>query len=234
MSADGDITGTPSGASDGSVTVEATFAGSCTASREIAFDYPCQRPTFPPPAAWTTTNYYTGASVGEDGWINGLNVYLDREKAQWIDLGATSATTLRNVMIAFGLAHSADPNKIVPVRIYDGTTGAPGALLATADLTMGALMSDVGNGFYSLATFSPAVTLPASRKIFVSIGLTGLTYQAASFPDRDVLSLVSNASGQTTPSTIWERQADDNWYQYTTAGSWNLAASLYVFPLVCD
>jgi hypothetical protein len=49
---------------------------------------------------------------------------------------------------------------------------------------------------------------------------------------KDTLSIVSNSAGQTVPSAIWEQQSNNTWYQYTTAGSWNLSASLYIHPFL--
>src|SRR3989344_3717371 len=192
----------------------------------------CLQINLPVPAGWTGSNYYTGASVGQDGWINGINVYLDKQKAMYFDASASPYTILNNVWVAFGLAYSATPSKIVPVHIYDGTSGTPGALIGTSNLTMGQIMSDVDGGFYTEANFvNSPVTLPASKKFFVSVDLTNLQWTAGV---KDTLSVVSNAAGQTTPSAIWEQQSDNLWYQYTTAGSWNLSASLFVHPFLTD
>ncbi len=192
----------------------------------------CQKINLPTPAGWTGSNYYTGATVGSDGWINGMNVYLDKQKAMYFDASASANTILNNVWVAFGLAYSATPGKIVPINIYDGTSGTPGALLGSTNLTMGQIMSDVNGGFYTEASFvNNPVTLPASKKFFVSVGLTNLQWTAGV---KDTLSIVSNSAGQTTPSAIWEQQSDNNWYQYTTAGSWNLSASLYVHPFLTN
>jgi len=190
----------------------------------------CQRINLPVPAGWTGANYFTGASVGQDGWINGMNVYLDKQKAMYFDASASPNTILNNVYLAFGLAYSANPAKIVPVRIYDGTSGTPGAQIGTVNLTMGQIMADVDGGFYTEANFVNApVTLPASKKFFVSVDLTNLQWTAGV---KDTLSIVSNSVGQSVPSTIWEQQANNTWYQYTTAGSWNLSASLFVHPFI--
>jgi PKD repeat protein len=192
----------------------------------------CLQINLPAPAGWTGSNYYTGATVGQDGWINGMNVYLDKQKAMYFDASASPYTILNNVWVAFGLAYSANPNKVVPVRVYDGTSGTPGALIGSSNLTMGQIMSDVDGGFYTEASFVNApVTLPASKKFFVSVDLTNLQWTAGV---KDTLSIVSNAAGQTTPSAIWEQQTNNTWYQYTTAGSWNLSASLYVHPFLTD
>lgn len=192
----------------------------------------CQRINLPTPAGWTPSNYYTGATVGSDGWINGMNVYLDKQKAMYFDASASPNTILNNVYVAFGVAYSASPNKIVPINVYDGTSGTPGALLGTTNLTMGQIMSDVDGGFYTEVSFvNNPVTLPASKKFFVSVGLTNLQWSAGV---KDTLSIVSNSVGQTTPSAIWEQQANNTWYQYTTAGSWNLSASLYIHPFLTN
>jgi subtilisin family serine protease len=193
----------------------------------------CTKVNLPPPAGWTAVNYYTGASVGQDGWINGMNMYLDKEKAMYFDESAQPYTILNNVWVAFGKAYSANPAKIVPIRVYDGTSGTPGAQIGTTiNVTMGQIMSDVSGGYYTEFSYVNApITLPASKKFFVSVDLTNLQWQAGV---HDTLSIVSNTAGQTTPSAIWEKQSDNNWYQYTTAGSWNLSASLYIHPFLTN
>lgn len=190
----------------------------------------CEKINLPAPASWTTANYYSGSSVGQNGWINGMNGFLNKQKAMYFDASASPNTILNNVYIAFGEAYSANQNKIVPVRIYDGTSGTPGTQIGTVNLTMGQIMSDVISGLYTKANFVNApVTLPASKKFFVSVDLTNLQWTASV---KDTLAIVSNSIGQTTPSAIWEQQANNVWYQYTTAGSWNLSASLYVHPFI--
>ncbi len=192
----------------------------------------CQKINLPAPVGWTGTNYFTGATVGQDGWINGMNVYLDKQKAMYFDASASPNTILNNVWVAFGRAYSATPGKIVPITIYDGTSGTPGAVLGSSNLTMGQIMTDVNGGFYTEASFvNNPVTLPASKKFFVSVGLTNLQWSVGV---KDTLNVVSNTAGQTTPSAIWEQQADNLWYQYTTAGSWNLSASLYIHPFLTN
>lgn len=188
----------------------------------------CLSVNFPTPSGWTYSNYFTGVN-GADGWINGVNVYLDKQKAMYFDQSATPYTHLEQAYIAFGVAGTANPGKLVPVRVYDGTSGTPGALLGTSLLTMGGIVSDAQNAVYTAAVFEPALTLPASKKFFVSIDLTNLTWSSGT---KDTLSIVSNTNGQTTPSAIWEQQSNNVWYQYGTAGSWSLNASLLIHPFL--
>lgn len=184
----------------------------------------CTRINYPIPTAWTFANYVTGTG-GANGFVNGNNAFLDKEKAMYFDASAQSGTVLNSVLIAFGTAYSANQNKIVPVRIYDGTSGTPGAVLGTTNVRIGDIMTNVNNSNYTNVSFvNNAVTLPASKKFFVSVGLTNLTWSG------DSLSVLSNTNGQTTPSAIWEKQSDNAWYQYGAAGSFNLNASLIMHP----
>lgn len=192
----------------------------------------CEMINYPIPSSWTLTNYYTGATVGQDGWINGMNVYLDKEKAMYFDASSSPYNTLVGVYVAFGLAYSANPNKIVPLKIYDGTSGTPGTLLGTVNSTMGQIMADeAGNSYTEFSFVNSPVTLPVSKRFFVSVDLTNLQWTTGV---KDTLSIVSNQAGQTTPSAIWEKQANNTWYQYTTSGSWNLSASLVIHPFLTN
>lgn len=193
----------------------------------------CLTINLPLPVAWNPVNYYTGTAVGQDGWINGNNVYDDREKAMYFDASSSPYTQLVNVWVAFGLAYSANPAKIVAMKIYDGTSGSPGAQIGTTvNATMGQIMADVNGNYYTEYSFvNTPVTLPASKKFFVSLDITALQWQAGV---HDTLSIVSNTNGETTPSVIWEKQSNLLWYQYTTAGSWNLSASLLIHPFLTN
>ena len=190
----------------------------------------CLKMNYPAPSTWTGTNYYTGATVGADGWVNGVNTYADKEKAMYFDASASAYTKMTNVWIGFGRAYSSNPNKIVTIKIYNsnGTGGAPGTLLGSSTLTMGTIMADVQGNYYSEVDFTNnPITLPASKKFYVSVDVTGLCWACT---PKDTLNIVSNTNGQTTPSAIWEKQSDNLWYQYGSAGSWNLNASLYIHP----
>ncbi len=188
----------------------------------------CATINYPHPAGWTTANYYTGSSVGQNGWINGKNVNQEKEKAMFFDATAYTGV-LVSAWIAFGRAYSDDPAIQVPVRVYDGSSGSPGAEIGSSVLTMGQIMNDAVNGWYTSAEFEPVVTLPTSKKIFISIDLTNLRWTASA---KDTLSIVSNSHGQSNPSLIWEKLSDSQWVRYTTPGSWNLAASLLIHPFL--
>lgn len=196
----------------------------------------CVGLNYPVPSNWTLANYYTGSTPGSDGWVNGVNVYLDKQKAMYFDASSYPYNYLTQAYIAFGLAYSANPNKIVPVHIYDGSGGPgsqPGSLLATTNLTMGEIMNDVANNYYTVADFATPVTLPASKRFFVSVDLSNLEWNAGV---KDTLSIVSNSIGNPQPQSfpIWEQQSDNLWYRYGSAGSWNADISLIIHPFLTN
>ena len=191
----------------------------------------CYSINLPLPTGWGITTYYTGATVGSDGWINGMNIYLDKQKAMYFDASAQPYNYITQTYIGFGRGYSANQNKVVPVRVYDGTSGTVGALLGTTNLTMGTIMSDVDNSYYTVAQFANPVTLPASKKFFVSVDLSNLQWNASV---KDTLAILSNQAGQSTGFPIWEQQSDNLWYQYGSAGSWNLNASLLIHPFLTN
>jgi PKD repeat protein len=192
----------------------------------------CYTVNYPIPGAWTLNNYYTGASVGADGWVNGNNLYDDQEKAMYFDMSAQPYTKMVQCYIAFGFAYSANPNKLVPIKVYDGTSGTPGAQIGTTyNLTMGDIMADVNGNYYTNVHWPTPITLPASKKFFVSVDVSNLQWQAGV---HDTLSIVSNLNGQTTPSAIWDKNSALTWQQYTTGTTWNLAASLIMHPFLTN
>ncbi len=188
----------------------------------------CATINYPLPAGWGLVNYYAGSFLGQNGWINGKNTNQEREKAMYFDASAHTGVLVSS-WIAFGQAYSDDPAMQVPVHVYDGTSGSPGAEIGSSTLTMAQIMTDVANQWYTNAEFEPAITLPESKKIFISIDLTNLRWTATA---KDTLSIVSNINGQSVPSPVWERQSNSQWYRYTTPGSWNLGVSLLIHPFL--
>jgi hypothetical protein len=156
-------------------------------------------------------------------------MYGDKQIAMYYDESTQPYTQLVDVWVAFGLGRSTNPAKIVPLRVYDGTTGVPTTLLGTVNTTMGQIRNDVAGNYYTEFSFvNTPITLPVSKKFFCTIDVTNLNWAT----NHDTLSIVSNTDGQTIPSAIWEQRSDNTWHQYTTSGSWNLSASLYMHPFL--
>ena len=190
----------------------------------------CTKINYPAPSGWTGVNYSIASQTG--GWVNGVNQYNDKQKAMFFDASSQTGTILQNVLIAFGRASSGTPSKIVPVNIYDGSSGTPGALLGTSYTTMAQIISDKSNNVYTQINFvNTPVTLPSSKKFFVSVDLSNLSWSAS---PKDTLSILSNANGQTVPTAIWDQKSTNLWQQYNTAGSYALNASLYMHPYLTN
>ncbi|MGZ3901006.1 MAG: T9SS type A sorting domain-containing protein, partial [Bacteroidia bacterium] len=190
----------------------------------------CMSINLPTPTTWSLVNYGTGTGTfAVSGFVNGPNIYGDMEKAMYFDASASANTMITQVYVGFGIAYSATPSKTIAIKIYDGTGGTVGSALGQGTLSMGTIMNDVNNNQYSLLMFPTPVNLPASKKFFVSVVLTGLQWTSTI---KDSLSIVSNTSPQTSPTPAWERQSDNNWYNYSNALSWQLSISLLIHPFL--
>lgn len=189
----------------------------------------CMSINLPVPATWSLSNYGTGTPFAANGFVNGPNTYADREKAMYFDASATANTLLTQVYVGFDIAYSATPTKTVAIKVYDGTGGTPGTALGSGTLSMATIMSDVSNNQYSLIIFGTPITLPASKKFFVSVDVSGLQWTASV---KDSLSIVSNTHPQSTPSPTWEKWSSNAWYQYGAAPSWTLNISLLIHPFL--
>ncbi|HVX51107.1 MAG TPA: T9SS type A sorting domain-containing protein [Chitinophagaceae bacterium] len=173
--------------------------------------------------SWGTALY---PFANNGGVVTGNNVYSTPEIAQYFDVSSTSDNYVSKVWIAFAYASSPrHKTATVPVNIYDGTTGTPGTLLGTnATLTISQVIDDVngiGGPYYSEVEFSPAIQLPASKKFFVSVDVSGAIWPA------DTLGILSsdidsNATGG------WLKTSDGNWLDY--AAAINQSLGVYIHP----
>lgn len=189
----------------------------------------CMSINLPTPASWSLVNYGTGTPIFKDGFVNGPNIYNDKEKAMYFDVSASANTMITQVYVGFDHAYSATPTKTVAVRFYDGTSGTPGAALGSGTLSMATIMTDVTNNQYSLIIFPTPITLPASKRFFASVDFTALSFTTAT---KDSLSIVSNSDGQTFPTQAWEKWSNNTWVKYDNASSWVLDISLLIHPFL--
>jgi len=150
-------------------------------------------------------NLYTFSGGG--GYLSGNNKYGDKEKAQFFDASSTSDLYITKVWIAFGRARAKDGNTKVPVKVYNGTSGKPGALLGSVDLKISDLTTDVKNNNYSEAVFNPAIALPTSKKIFVSVDISNLPWGTSDKDSIAVLSSDQDGSG----TDAWDKLSNDKW-----------------------
>ncbi len=187
----------------------------------------CAIINYPLPASWNIGNYTSGTN----GYINGTNTFGDKQKAMYFDASAMPYTFITGVYTGFGKAYSSNTSKVVTLRVYDGTSGSPGTQLTSMNTTIAKIRSDVSGGKYTNLIFPNPVSLPASKKFFVSIDMSNLNWGGN---PKDSLSIYSNTDGETTPSAVWEQQSDNSWHQYTTGSAWNLDISLVMHPIITD
>jgi hypothetical protein len=190
----------------------------------------CMSVDLPAPATWSLVNYGTGTPFAANGFVSGPNVFLDREKAMYFDVSASANASITHVYVGFSHAYTANPAKIVTLKVYDGTTtNVIGALLGSTTMTMGEIMADVAANQYSDFLFAAPINLPASKKFYCSVDITNLQWATI----KDSLNIVSNTHGQTVPSKAWERQSDNLWYNYANSvSSWSLNISLLIHPFL--
>lgn len=189
----------------------------------------CMSINLPAPTTWSLVNYGTGTPIFTDGFVNGPNIYGDKEKAMYFDASASANTMITQVYVGFDHAYSATPTKTVAVKFYDGTSGTPGASIGQGTLSMATIMTDVSNNQYSLIIFPTPLTLPASKRFFASVDVSALSFTTAI---KDSLSIVSNTDLQTIPTQAWEKWSTNAWYKYDNASSWGLDISLLIHPFL--
>jgi Secretion system C-terminal sorting domain len=192
----------------------------------------CDSIGWPPPNNYSILYYSLNSN---NGFLSGNNAYGDKAKANYWDASANAGTFLSKVIVGIGKSNGPDLTKVVEIKVYDGTGGTPGALLGTINTTM-SVMKDVAvlAGGFSIFNFSPAITLPASKRVFVSIEFPTLVWNTGIDPaTKDSLGILTTNFDEPPVSLAWEKWSDDSWNPMST--SWNAGRiNLHVYPLVSD
>ena len=189
----------------------------------------CDTVNYPIPSSWTAGYFITGT----DGFVTGNNVYGDQEKAAYFDMSYSNDTYLTKVWISFAVANSnksGNLSKIIPIKIYDGTDGTPGALLGSGSKLLSELHQDQMNNFYSEIIFSSGIELPQSKKIFISVDISSLTWNGSD--GFDSLAIYSNQPGQSVAGSngyAWEENT--NTWETINQG-WDVDMSLIIHPFI--
>lgn len=187
-----------------------------------------------PVPIWSGAVYRTGTN-GADGFINGKNrTDGGLEIAQFYDASTLPYTKLSRFTIYLGVANSsnsANLSKVITFNVYDGSSGSPGSIIGTTTKTLSDCKK-IPKGQPLDVAFANDITLPSSKKFFIGIDYSNLTWDNTT---RDSLAVVSNANGQTTPSEVWLKKPANTWEQFAVNGlGWNLNISLYVFPYLTN
>lgn len=191
----------------------------------------CDTIDFPVNPNWSEGGYYYTQNPS-DGYLNGTNVDDDKQKGNFYDLSATTYSYITGMMVDFlsaSTTNAANESKIIYFRVYDDDNGFPGNLIGTAEVPFSTIINDVNNVDYTFVSFPAAIALPASKKIYVFVDLTSL-----SWPTDDLFiasTLVDPETGpEDSPGKAWEQWSDDTWISYTRDYEFDI--TYWTFPIV--
>jgi hypothetical protein len=188
----------------------------------------CDTVNFPIPSDWNLVWYYAPDTTG---FVSGTNGWGDKEIANYFDLSNSSEAYISGAFVAFGVANSSTPanlSKNVVFKVYADAGGVPGSQIgSSASIPLSTIQSDANNYYLTQVVFPTPIALPTSKKFYVSVDFTNF-----SIVDGDSIAVVSTSPSDLPPGTgtAWDRQSDDNWYDYNY--SWGLDVELAIFPFV--
>ncbi|HMP94758.1 MAG TPA: T9SS type A sorting domain-containing protein, partial [Phnomibacter sp.] len=185
-----------------------------------------------------SVTYYIVPAAGQQtggggGFLSGTNRYGDLEKANYWDASASSGTLLSKIILGVGICNGPDLSKPVKIIAYDGTSGTPGAALGEINTTMEVMRGIATGGNFALFNFSPAVALPASKRIFISVAFEDLAWvSATNTAENDSLAILTTRFGEPDPSRGWEKFDNGVWYAMNSDQSWGDDINHHIYPLV--
>lgn len=187
---------------------------------------------FKTPKAWKA--YVWTAGSPSTGLVFGINSVGDKEKGAYLDLtsfATAGATHITATYIWFAKAYSSNPAKTVTVNVYDnsGSGGKPGTVLGSKVLTMATLMAD--KGYLTRVEFATPILIPASKKVYVTCDMSGLSWTGAA--GTDSLCIVASDSLEEVPGIIWEKTSANAWHGLDDLTTWKLRKmGIYILPFV--
>ena len=207
--------------------------GSDTRTKTQYIDVAAEPPCFPLNlgyvlnTTWTPDFYevgiglFTGFVLGKNDMDGGTEV------AQYFDASWAPFTALQYATVNIYYASCADLTKVITFNVYDGTTGKPGALLGSKNMTMNELHPAQLNPSHLVYINFPTILLPTSKKFFIGVNYSSLTWSSTV---KDSLAIMNNSDGQTSPSNVW-MYSNSKWTKFGTNGSpWSFQISMLMFP----
>lgn len=186
----------------------------------------CDTIDYPIDPGWSESGYYY-TSDPDDGYLNGTNIDDDKQKGNFYDLSGTANTHITGMMVDFlsaSTSNAANESKLIYFRVYGDNAGVPGALLGSAEIPFSQIIDDVNAVAYTFISFPTAIALPASKKVYVFVDLTSLTWPT------DDLFIASTLADEDTPGKAWEQWSDNTWISYTTDYEFDI--TYWTFPIV--
>ena len=160
---------------------------------------------------------------GTYGNYFGSNEYNEKEAANFFDFSNTNIIRLDSVAL---LTYTDVSDFDLPcyVKVYDGTNGTPGAQIGQiSTITYGDLADAEFNEEFFFAKFPTPISLPASKKIFISVDYSNLSWD-----DGDDFGLYSTDSLRTV--NIAYILDSDGWY---ASSVYNYPTAVSIYPYVC-
>ncbi len=160
------------------------------------------------------------------GYFAGHNGYGDLGKSELYTNTTTAQVT--GAVFYFAHAHTNTPataHITAGVWNANGTGGRPGTLLATQNVLISTIATDVTNQVLTQVTFATPPTVTGDFYI-------GFTYTYAA---GDTVGLVTTGiNNAPLPNNGWELQADNVWYSYSNADtSWGVNLDNFILPIIC-
>ncbi len=189
----------------------------------------CDTVNYPFPSDWNLALYGLGAP--NSGFVSGTNSTGDRQKADSFDLSFTNDGFITGTAVYFAIANSSNPanlSKSVYFRVFSDSSATPSTEIGTPDsLPLSAIKTDVDSGFISSITFTNPIALPASKKFYVSVDFSNLSYD-----DGDSLAIVSTTDGDLPADSgqAWEQWGDGTWHSFQEGENQNV--TLVILPFV--
>lgn len=195
----------------------------------------CSAVDLPVPDSWggTVAYVFDAAPPIDTGWVTGTSLYSFPAVAQYFDESSTTNNYIDAAFVGFGDAYSTLDSLPVPVNIYDGTSGKPGAIIGTTTLYMAGIESDVNNNYYSQARFNPAIAMPASKKFFVGVDLSNLDFYANPADSLAVYSSHQGAAGNGWVN-YYSSKTKTTWASYTTLFGAGNGLALDIHPFISE
>jgi PKD repeat protein len=164
--------------------------------------------------------YYKAQGVG---YISGHNSYEDMSKAEYFGT-YPSAKDLTDVYIFFMKAEYGSSSSTVSVRVWDntGNGGTPGSLVASKDVLISDIATDVQNNDFTLVTFDSPLTITDDFYL-------GVTFY---YNTMDTVVIGTTQIGDVTTNTCWEQWNDASWHSY--ASSYNSDLAHFIYPVFCE
>ncbi|HEX8332006.1 MAG TPA: M43 family zinc metalloprotease [Segetibacter sp.] len=170
----------------------------------------------------TLTNFrgtpalYTVSTAGQQGYVSGHNSYLDKSKAEKFNYTGP-ALKVDKLVYFFGVAKGTG-SITATVWQGNGAGGTPGTVLYSQAKRIDSLKT---GGAATVITLPNLLTINGS----FYVGIT-LNYAAG-----DTVALLTNKSGEAESNTAWEQWEDNDWYEYSDPGAWNISVNHMVAVL---